>query len=482
MAVPGRAGVAIIARDAPERNARPCSSTAPRPYQDGRKLADISVEDISEYVSRPDCFVWVALFEPTPEELDEMAEEFDLHPLAVEDARKGHQRPKIEEYDDSLFVVAADDRAGAGRGRRRFRRRRESTSSPARTTSCRSAIGRRRGSSTCAPAASASRSCCASARASSSTRSWTRSSTATSRSSTTSNRRSRTPRAGLFDGSSTASRIEELYALKRRLMTLKHAVAPLMESVGKLYGGRVPQMCIGTQEYFRDVYDHLSRINAAIESIREMLATAITVNIALISLSESEVTKRLAAWGALITVPTLIAGIYGMNFEHMPELQVGAGLSVRAAGLMFVVDLLPVLALPPGEVDLAGSLDPVRTRRPRRSGVVPATGRDRDDAPVGRRRRPRRLQRDVVDAEIAREHPLRRGQRPQPGLAVGQREVRRQRDAFARSSSRRADRGRRSRPAAPPARARSPRRTGARARAPSARRSTRAATPTSSAG
>ncbi len=104
-------------------------------------------------------------------------------------------------------------------------------------------------------------------------------------------------------------------------MTLKHATAPLMEAVGKLYGGRVPQLCVGTQEYFRDVYDHLSRINAAIENIREMLATAITVNIAMISLSESEVTKRLAAWGALITIPTLIAGIFGMNFQHMPELQ-----------------------------------------------------------------------------------------------------------------------------------------------------------------
>ena len=74
-------------------------------YQNGRKLADIPTEDISEYVSRPDCFVWVALFEPSPEELDEMAEEFGLHELAVDDARHGHQRPKIEEYGDSLFAV-----------------------------------------------------------------------------------------------------------------------------------------------------------------------------------------------------------------------------------------------------------------------------------------------------------------------------------------------------------------------------------------
>src|SRR5512139_2077565 len=74
-------------------------------YQNGKKLGDIPVEDISEYVSRPDCFVWVALKDPTAAELNQMAEEFTLHPLAVEDARKGHQRPKIEEYHDSLFAV-----------------------------------------------------------------------------------------------------------------------------------------------------------------------------------------------------------------------------------------------------------------------------------------------------------------------------------------------------------------------------------------
>ena len=74
-------------------------------YEDGRKIADIPVADVSEYVHRPSCFVWVAMFEPTQGELDEIAREFDLHELAVEDARKGHQRPKIEEYGDSLFAV-----------------------------------------------------------------------------------------------------------------------------------------------------------------------------------------------------------------------------------------------------------------------------------------------------------------------------------------------------------------------------------------
>jgi len=143
----------------------------------------------------------------------------------------------------------------------------------------------------------------------------------------------------LFASASSRSKIEELYALKRQLMALRHVVTPLMEAVGKLYGGRVPQLCQGTQEYFRDVYDHLARINGTIESIRETLTTGIQVNLALIGISDNEVTKRLAAWGALITVPTLIAGIYGMNFRNMPELNWSVGYPL-AIFVMVVVDAL----------------------------------------------------------------------------------------------------------------------------------------------
>ena len=112
-----------------------------------------------------------------------------------------------------------------------------------------------------------------------------------------------------------------------------------MEATGKLYGGRVPQICVGMGEYFRDVYDHLYRIHATIEGIRDMVATAIQVNLGMISLADNEVTKRFAAWGALITVPTLIAGIYGMNFKNMPELDWIFGYPM-AITLMVAIDLL----------------------------------------------------------------------------------------------------------------------------------------------
>jgi magnesium transporter len=103
-------------------------------------------------------------------------------------------------------------------------------------------------------------------------------------------------------------------------MILKHATEPLLEATGKLFGGRVPQLCVALQDYFRDVYDHLLRLNQAIDSLRDMVTTGISVTISLISIQENAVTKRLASYGALIAVPTLIAGVYGMNFQNMPEI------------------------------------------------------------------------------------------------------------------------------------------------------------------
>jgi magnesium transporter len=95
----------------------------------------------------------------------------------------------------------------------------------------------------------------------------------------------------------------------------------------------VPEVCLGTQDYFRDVYDHLLRINQSIDSLRDMVTTAISVAISLISIQETEVTKQLASYGALIAVPTLIAGVYGMNFQHMPELASPLGYPLALASM-----------------------------------------------------------------------------------------------------------------------------------------------------
>jgi len=289
-------------------------------YQNGRKVADIPTEDISEYVSRPDCFVWVAMFEPSREDLDEMAEEFGLHELAVEDARTGHQRPKIEEYGDSLFAVLQPvEKVKKDDGSEDLlvgevdifvgpnyvlsvRHRTQLGFGAVRTRAEREPELLKHGSAFVFYAL-------------------------------IDNVVDRyfpvldgleteleQIEEQIFVRGNARANIQLLYELKRRLMVLKHAVDPLMEGTGKLYGGRVPQICAGMGEYFRDVYDHLYRIHTTIEGIRDMVTTAIQVNLGMISLADNEVTKRLAAWGALITVPTLIAGVYGMNFKNMPEL------------------------------------------------------------------------------------------------------------------------------------------------------------------
>src|SRR5258708_32532549 len=119
-------------------------------------------------------------------------------------------------------------------------------------------------------------------------------------------------------------------------MTLKHATSPLLEAIGKLYGGRVPYQCSHLQDYFRDVYDHLIRVNQSIESLREMVTTAISVNLSLLTIQENEVTKRLAAYAALVAVPTMIAGVYGMNFDNMPELTWRLCYPVTEAGMVAI--------------------------------------------------------------------------------------------------------------------------------------------------
>jgi magnesium transporter len=112
----------------------------------------------------------------------------------------------------------------------------------------------------------------------------------------------------------------------------------LLEATSKLFGGRVPRLAVGLQDYFRDVYDHVLRVHQSVESLRDMITTAISVAISLITIQENEVTKRLAGYGALVAVPTLVAGIYGMNFQHMPELSSPWGYPFTVAA-MIAIDL-----------------------------------------------------------------------------------------------------------------------------------------------
>ena len=132
----------------------------------------------------------------------------------------------------------------------------------------------------------------------------------------------------IFDKGTARTNIERLYALKRKITLLKHAVAPLMEASGKLFGGLGPSVCANSREYFRDVHDHLTRINASVDNIRDTIGTAIQVNLSMVTIEESEVNKKLAAWAGIFAVATAFAGIWGMNFKAMPELQWAYGYPV----------------------------------------------------------------------------------------------------------------------------------------------------------
>jgi len=304
-------------------------------YQEGKKLSDITVEAISDYIQIPGCFVWVALREPAPDELTVMQEEFSLHELAVEDAQRGHQRPKIEEYGDSLFVVVrtveldgeelhvgeldifvADNyvlsvRNNVNRGFLGVRARAErepqllSKGSSFVLYALMDAVVDRY-----FPVVDMLES------------------------------ELEKIEDRIFIAGSQRDNIERLYELKRKVLVLRHAVAPMLDAVGKLHGGRVPGFCWDTQEYFRDVHDHLQRINGALDTIRDTIGTAIQVNLSMVAIDEGEVNKRLAAWAAIFAVVTAFAGIYGMNFDHMPELRWRYGYPIAVGGMVAVAGYL----------------------------------------------------------------------------------------------------------------------------------------------
>ena len=314
-------------------------------YENGVKLADIGVEQVSEYLQLPDCFVWVALKDATPEELDQAQAQFGLHPLAVEDARHGHERPKVEEYGESLFVVthvleaAAGKVPKAGKAAKLARGEVDVFVGPNYILSVRNR---------CEHGFAEVRERCerdpALLKAGPGFVLYALMDAVVDR---------YFPVVDLMEGAletleqhiftkgAARENVKGLYALKRRVSVLKHAVAPLLEGTGRLHGGRVPQICAGVQEYFRDVVDHLNRINGSVDSIRDTIVTAIQVNLSMTTIEDGDVTKRLAAWASIFAVCTAYAGIWGMNFEHMPELKwqysypVALGLILGTCGYLY---------------------------------------------------------------------------------------------------------------------------------------------------
>lgn len=302
-------------------------------YTHGQKLSDIPLTEVHSHLKNPEYFVWVAVKDPEPEELALLKEEFGLHELAVEDAQNGHQRPKIDEYGSSLFVVMhLIEQAGSELNTGQLsifvgpqyivsvRRGIQGGFSDVRRRCEQEPELLKHGSAYVLYALM---------------------DTVVDRyfpvmDSLAAEIEGIEER--IFGGQTTRQQIEALYSLKRKLMTVDHATQPLLEVTGKLHGGRVPPICSGLQDYFRDVFDHVMRLKQLSDNLRDMTTTAMSVNLSLLTLQDNEVTKRLAAYAALVALPTLIAGVYGMNFSNMPELRWQYGYPVAILS-MVVVDL-----------------------------------------------------------------------------------------------------------------------------------------------
>jgi magnesium transporter len=285
-------------------------------YRGGGRVDGGDWHELCAQVRAPGDFVWIGMHEPTAEEIQDVAEVFHLHPLAVEDAVKAHQRPKLERYDDMLFVVlktlwyvdehdavetgeialfvgadfVVSVRHGQGNELRSARKQLESDAD---------VLAHGPGGVVYAVL-------------------------------------DRVVdeylavvdelvvdvdeiEASVFSTERTDDSAR-IYTLKRELAEVRRAVLPLREPLVKLASGAVPQVPHEAGPFFRDVADHLARAAETVDTLDSLLSTAFDAHVAQISVQQNDDMRKISAGAALIVVPTLIAGIYGMNFDHMPEL------------------------------------------------------------------------------------------------------------------------------------------------------------------
>jgi magnesium transporter len=291
-------------------------------YEQGRRRnGDMPVHEAMEACREPDCFTWIGLFEPTEEEFESIRTEFDLHPLAVEDAIHAHERPKLEVYDEMVFIVLKTARyvdpkeviklgeilvflghdyiitVRHGEASELGGVRRRLEDEPEMLQRGPGAVLHAivdRVVDDYAPAI-----------------------------------------AGLgedidqvedevFSGS-RGNAAERIYKLKREVLQFGHAVGPLVDPVDRLSRGKYEVIHPEVRTYFRDVNDHLLRAHDQLEGFRDLLTSILQANLTQVGVRQNEDMRKISAYVAMAAVPTLIAGIYGMNFDHMPELRWGIG-------------------------------------------------------------------------------------------------------------------------------------------------------------
>ncbi len=305
-------------------------------YDHSGKRRDLTLDQISDVLATDDgSFVWVGLYEPQREVLLKLQEEFCLHDLAIEDASKAHQRPKLEAYGHSLFlamhtVQVIDEKIRYGEtqaflGQRYLITVRHGASlsyTPPRLRIEREPELLAMGPAYCLytvldfivdnylPIIEASRHTLFELE------------------------------RDIFSETYRGAVVRRLYDLKRELTLMRVSVGPLQDVLAQLVRTQNPMVPEEVRLYMRDVHDHALRVNDGIDTLREMLGTALSVNLSLVTMGQGETVKRLGAWAALLAAPTLMASWYGMNFQGMPELHAHFGYPVLIGAVVVVCGVL----------------------------------------------------------------------------------------------------------------------------------------------
>jgi magnesium transporter len=289
-------------------------------YTGGRRVASIPIAQAGEWARRPGHFVWIGLHAPDPALLDEVGGQLGLHPLAIEDAGKAHQQPKVERYAESLFVVARTAQMVEGRvafGETHVFLGRGFVVSVRHGASASYAAVRQRYEA-CPTELARGESYVLHAILDFVVDNYMPVIEAAQREVEAIEDKVLATGLGRSD-------VERLYALRRDLLRLRNAVVPLAEVCRRLEHPDVLDADEAMRLLFRDVTDHVRRIQEDIASLREVLAFAFEASLLIGQAEQTGTTRKLAAWAAILAVSTAIAGIYGMNFEHMPELRWAQG-------------------------------------------------------------------------------------------------------------------------------------------------------------
>lgn len=308
-------------------------------YSEGRRTANIELKNAGEVLQQLNGFVWIGLYSPREETLQLVQQVFGLHDLAVEDAHRAHQRPKVEIYGNSVFIVLRTAQINKDNniefGETHFflgnnfiiTIRHGSTISYADVrTRCEKTphlLAKGQGFALYAvmdsivdqyfPVVNALE------------------------------EELDKVENKIFKEKPSRETTEYIYHLKHELLEVKRAVFPLVEICNRLMRFDFDYVAEDTRPYFRDIYDHAMRINEMVDNSLELLNTALDANFSLISISQSDVSKKFAGWAAIIAVPTMVAGIYGMNFAFMPELQWQYGYPVVLASTVVLCIVLYLL-------------------------------------------------------------------------------------------------------------------------------------------